>query len=123
MNKDLYEILGLTHEASENDIKKAYRKLALRYHPDRQGSKSDKEKKEAEEKFKEISFAYSILSDPDKKQKYDQFGITDDITEYVNHKFPFPEDNKLKPEYNEANRSYFKRIFTKNRNEIIFFCG
>ena len=78
MDKDLYEILGLTHEASENDIKKAYRKLALKYHPDRQGSKSDKEKKEAEEKFKEISFAYSILSDPDKKQKYDQYGITDD---------------------------------------------
>lgn len=77
-NKDLYEILGLSHNASDNDIKKSYRKLALKYHPDRQGSKSDKEKKEAEEKFKEISFAYSILSDPEKKQRYDQYGITDD---------------------------------------------
>ena len=77
-NKDLYEILGLSKNASDNDIKKAYKKLALKYHPDRQGNKSDKEKKEAEEKFKEISFAYSILSDPEKKQRYDQFGITDD---------------------------------------------
>ena len=77
-NKDLYEILGLSRDASENDIKKAYKKLALKYHPDRQGGKSDKEKKEAEEKFKEISWAYSILSDPEKKQRYDQFGITDD---------------------------------------------
>lgn len=78
MNKDLYEILGLPRSASDNDIKKAYRKLALRYHPDRQGGKSDTEKKAAEEKFKEISFAYSILSDPEKKQRYDQYGITDD---------------------------------------------
>lgn len=77
-NKDLYEILGLSRDASENDIKKAYKRLALRYHPDRQGGKSDKEKKDAEEKFKEISFAYSILSDSEKKQKYDQYGITDD---------------------------------------------
>lgn len=78
MNKDLYSILGLSKDASDSDIKRSYRKLALKYHPDRQGDKSDKEKKEAEEKFKDISFAYSILSDPQKKQKYDQFGITDD---------------------------------------------
>ena len=77
-NKDLYEILGISRNASENDIKKAYKKLAMIYHPDRQANKSDKEKKEAEEKFKEVSWAYSILSDPEKKQRYDQFGITDD---------------------------------------------
>lgn len=77
-NKDLYEILGISRNASENEIKKAYKKLALKWHPDRQGGKSDKEKKEAEEKFKDIGFAYSILSDPEKKQRYDQFGITDD---------------------------------------------
>ena len=77
-NKDLYEILGLSRDASDSDIKKAYKKLALKYHPDRQGDKSDAEKKAAEEKFKEISWAYSILSDSEKKQKYDQFGITDD---------------------------------------------
>lgn len=76
--KDLYEILGLSRDASDNDIKKAYKKLALKYHPDRQGGKSESEKKQAEEKFKSLSFAYSILSDPEKKQRYDQFGITDD---------------------------------------------
>ena len=77
-NKDLYEILGLSHDASDNDIKKAYKKLAMKYHPDRQANKSDKEKKEAEEKFKEVAWAYDILSTPEKKQRYDQFGITDD---------------------------------------------
>ena len=77
-NKDLYEILGLSRNASDSDIKKAYKKLALKYHPDRQGGKSDAEKKEAEEKFKEVSWAYDILSNPEKKQRYDQFGITDD---------------------------------------------
>ena len=77
-NKDLYEILGISRNASDNDIKRAYKKLALKYHPDRQGGKTDAEKKEAEEKFKEISFAYSILSDAEKKQRYDQFGITDE---------------------------------------------
>ena len=77
-NKDLYEILGISRNASEADIKKSYKRLALKYHPDRQGGKSESEKKEAEEKFKEISWAYSILSDPEKKQRYDQFGITDD---------------------------------------------
>lgn len=77
-NKDLYEILGVSRDASENDIKRAYKKLALKYHPDRQGGKSESEKKAAEEKFKEVAFAYSILSDSEKKQRYDQFGITDD---------------------------------------------
>ena len=78
MEKDLYNILGINKNASEAEIKSAYKKLALKYHPDRQANKSDTEKKEAEEKFKEVAFAYSILSDPEKKQRYDQFGITDD---------------------------------------------
>jgi DnaJ-class molecular chaperone len=68
-NKDYYEILGLTKGASEAEIKKAYRKLALQYHPDR--NKGDKA---AEEKFKEVTKAYEVLSDPQKKQTYDQFG-------------------------------------------------
>ena len=69
-NKDLYEILGIDRNASDNEIKRSYKKLAMKYHPDRPGGD--------EEKFKEVSFAYSILSDPEKKQRYDQFGITDD---------------------------------------------
>lgn len=78
MEKDLYKILELDKTATEQQIKANYKRLALRYHPDRQANKSDTEKKEAEEKFKEVAFAYSILSDSEKKQRYDQFGITDD---------------------------------------------
>lgn len=72
MAKDYYAILGLDRNASEEDIKKAFRKLALQYHPDRNpGDKA------AEEKFKEINEAYQVLSDPNKKAQYDQFGTTD----------------------------------------------
>ena len=67
-NKDYYSILGLSKTASAEDIKKAYRKLALEYHPDRNKSK------DAESKFKELTKAYEVLSDPQKKQTYDQFG-------------------------------------------------
>lgn len=68
MNKDYYEILGVTKDTSGDEIKKAYRKLALQYHPDRNKTK------EAEAKFKEVTRAYEVLSDPQKKQAYDQFG-------------------------------------------------
>lgn len=74
---DPYKILGISKDASDDDIKKAYRKLAMKYHPDRQTEKSDKEKKDAESKFKEVNEAYSILSDPQKKRNYDQFGNID----------------------------------------------
>ena len=71
MKKDYYEILGIKKDATLVEIKKAYRSLALSHHPDR--VPADK-KKEAEEKFKEISEAYGVLSDPQKKQLYDQYG-------------------------------------------------
>jgi len=67
--KDYYQTLGVSKSASPEEIKKAYRKLALKYHPDRnQGDKG------AEAKFKDISEAYAVLSDPEKKKKYDMFG-------------------------------------------------
>lgn len=66
--KDYYQILGITKSASSAEIKKAYRKLALQYHPDRNKGK------DAEGKFKEVTKAYEVLSDPQKKQTYDQFG-------------------------------------------------
>ncbi len=70
--KDYYEALGLERGVSEEEIKKAFRKLALKYHPDR-----NPDNKEAEEKFKEINEAYQVLSDPQKKAQYDQFGTAD----------------------------------------------
>ncbi len=66
--KDYYEILGLDKDSDKSQIKKAYRKLALKYHPDKNPSK------EAEEKFKEISEAYAVLSDDEKRQMYDKYG-------------------------------------------------
>lgn len=68
--RDYYEVLGVDKNASANDIKKAYRKLAIQYHPDKNPGD-----KEAEEKFKEAAEAYSVLSDADKKARYDQFGF------------------------------------------------
>lgn len=68
--RDYYEVLGVGKDASADDIKKAYRKLAMKYHPDRNpGDKS------AEEKFKEVGEAYEVLSDQDKRAKYDQYGF------------------------------------------------
>lgn len=73
--RDYYEVLGIQKGASEDDIKQAYRKAALKWHPDRWVNGTDAEKKTAEEKFKEASEAYSVLSDPQKRAKYDQFGF------------------------------------------------
>ncbi|MBI1290926.1 molecular chaperone DnaJ [bacterium] len=68
--RDYYEVLGVDRNASPDDLKKAYRKLAMKYHPDRNPDNPA----EAEEKFKEASEAYEVLSDPDKKARYDQYG-------------------------------------------------
>ena len=69
--RDYYEVLGVDRTADEKEIKKAYRKLARKYHPD---VAEEDEKEEATEKFKEISEAYAVLSDEEKRQRYDQFG-------------------------------------------------
>ena len=67
--RDYYDVLGLSSSASSDEIKKAYRKVAMKYHPDQNAGDSS-----AEEKFKEASEAYEILSNPEKKSRYDQFG-------------------------------------------------
>ena len=68
---DYYEVLGVKKDSSAQEIKKAYRKMAMKYHPDR-----NKGNKEAEEQFKKISEAYAVLSDPEKRKQYDTYGDT-----------------------------------------------
>jgi len=72
MAKDLYDVLGIQKGANEQEIKRAYRRLAREYHPDVNKSAG------ADEKFKEVQSAYDVLSDPQKRSRYDQFGVTDD---------------------------------------------
>ena len=95
MNKNYYDILEIEKDANENTIKKAYHKLALKWHPD----KNPDNKNEAEIKFKEISQAYEILSDPQKKEQYDKYGENS----IPNHDFNFQSSNDI-----------FKMFFGKN---------
>ena len=74
-HKDYYKILGLSNNASTDEIKKAYRKLAMQYHPDRNHGKEEW----ANDKFKEINEAFSVLGDPKKRRKYDHFGTVGNI--------------------------------------------
>ena len=73
--KDYYQILGLARNATADQIKKAYRKLAMQYHPDRNPGKEEW----ANEKFKEINEAFGALGDPEKRKQYDQFGTVGNI--------------------------------------------
>lgn len=73
--RDYYEVLGISKDATDQDIKSSFRKLSRKWHPDMQSSKTDAEKKDAEEKFKEIAEAYEVLSDKSKRANYDQFGF------------------------------------------------
>src|SRR6056297_2460859 len=67
--KDYYEVLGVSRDASQDEIKKAYRKMALKYHPDK-----NPDDKEAEQKFKDAAEAYEVLGNEEKRKRYDQFG-------------------------------------------------
>lgn len=80
MKKDFYEILGLSRDATKDDIEKAYRKLALKYHPDR-----NPDDPKSAEKFTEVTEAYEVLSDPNKRSQYDQYGFASDEEEGIPH--------------------------------------
>lgn len=77
MGKDYYKILGIAKGASDDDIKKAYRKQALKWHPDKNKTAN------AEEKFKEVAEAYEVLSDPKKREIYDQYGEEGRLTSVI----------------------------------------
>jgi len=83
MAQDYYGILGLPRNASDAEIKKAFRKLAMQYHPDRNPGKE----KWANEKFKEINEAYGVLGDPQKRKQYDQFGTVGEIGDVFSSPF------------------------------------
>ena len=74
--RDYYEVLGVGRKSSQDDVKRAYRRMALKYHPDK-----NPDDKQAEQKFKECAEAYEVLSDGQKRQQYDQFGATFDNTD------------------------------------------
>lgn len=103
MNEDYYTLLGVTRNTTESEIKKAYRKLAIKFHPDK-----NKDDKTAEEKFKKISEAYEVLSNPDKKQKYDTLGHD----HFVNSRGGGGFQSNTDPF--EAFNSFFQNGFHKN---------
>ncbi len=84
--RDYYEVLGVERTADENAIKKAYRKLAKKYHPD-----TNKGNPQAEEKFKEATEAYAVLSDSEKRKQYDQFGFGTDNPDDSYQEFHFED--------------------------------
>ena len=71
MEKNLYDILGVSKDATQDEIKKAYRKLSLKYHPDKHTGDTPEEQKKNEELFKDVAHAYDVLSNPEKRAQYD----------------------------------------------------
>ena len=115
-DNSLYETLGVSRESSETDIKKAYRKLALKHHPDR----NPNNKEEAEAKFKEISFAYEILSDPQKKSMYDEMGleaVKNNASMNMGGDNPFDMFSNIFGEMNRGS-SFMRQRKTKGKNRI-----
>jgi len=106
MPKDYYQVLGISKKASTDEIKKAYRKLAMQYHPDRNKGR------EAEEKFKEISEAYAVLSDSKKRQQYDTFGDSGFHQRYTQEDiFRGSDINEIFKEFGFGSGEMFSRIF------------
>lgn len=91
MGKDYYKTLGISKGATEEDIKKAYRKQALKWHPDKNKSAA------AEEKFKEIAEAYEVLSDPKKREIYDQYGEEGNVRACVRACVSYSIETHLSP--------------------------
>jgi len=100
--KDYYAILGVGRDADDKVIKSAYRKLAMKYHPDRNPGKE----KEANEKFKEINEAFAVLGDPEKRKQYDQFGTVGDVGDIFASSYTRPTVEDLMRSYRRANLSF-----------------
>tara|TARA_Y100000022_G_C13002183_1_gene262832 strand:+ start:19 stop:504 length:486 start_codon:yes stop_codon:yes gene_type:complete len=112
MYSEYYNILGISNDANEEDIKKAYKKLAVKYHPDKQGNASDEEKKTAEENFKKVAEAYEILTN--KSQAPNNMNS-------FSHKFVDPHVifNQLFREMNVGNRTHINIPMPQQSNCVI----
>ena len=121
MSKDYYKILGITKDSTTKEISKAYRKLALKWHPDRH---KDSEKKNAEEKFKEISEAYEVLSDDEKRNQYDNFGNSIK-TNFQNFNFVDANDifSSIFSNFNNFTNESTRGNNSKTFNHFNFFTG
>lgn len=122
-DKKFYQLLDVSEDASLDEIKKAYRKLAIKFHPD----KNPNNKEEAEEKFKEITRAYEVLSDPDKREKYDRYGdemddIPDhmgmDINDLFSGIFANPFGFEFQRQHNDERKYDIHHIFKVTLDEI-----
>ena len=102
MAKDYYQILGVPRGASEEELKKAYRKLAMQYHPDRNPGKEQW----ANDKFKEINEAYGVLGDPKKRKQYDQFGTVGDVGDIFGSSYTRTTFEDLMKEFGGAGLGY-----------------
>lgn len=111
--KDLYKILGVSSSATKDEIKKRYREFAKKFHPDRFATASESEKKRAEESFREINEAYSILSDDLKRKEYDE--------RIKNRREGFEKTNKTRKNSNSSGEGQsFQDIYESLRNGDIF---
>ncbi len=110
--KDYYQIIGVSREATEVEIKRSFRKLAVRYHPDKNPSR------EAEQLFKEINEAYEVLSDPDKKSKYDQLLRAPDISTHWQEVYTRPAARYARP----SDRTLFLQSMLRF-SQLLFYFG
>ena len=117
IERDYYQVLGLSKSASADDIKKAYRRLARQVHPDlHSGSK----KSEMEKKFKELNSAHEVLSDPDKRKKYDQYGTNSEQAEaYEQARRQAGARGGAAPKLRSAEKAFptSSRIYSKDEGE------
>jgi curved DNA-binding protein len=115
--KDYYKILDVSKDSTEEDIKKAYRKLAKKYHPDK-----NPDNKKAEETFKEVSEAYDVLSNQEKRKKFDDFiSVSNEKKTYAYSNRPEKETTENEPEYSDFFKQFFKK--TSSKRKYSFFKG
>ncbi len=115
MGKDYYEILNVSRNATEDELKKAYRKLALDFHPDRNPGN-----KNAEERFKEIYEAYEVLGNPQKRMRYDRFGSVDDTGSFFDFGFNGNLDNVFNDIFSDFFGGERKRQRSRKGEDLLF---